>query len=165
MNSPVLSRLLFAALLLCTGLCPVLQASDLSITSTTVVPGANAILRKAKAGALITAGKVVYKSATDGKIYLSKSNDASAAVRQVIGIAISTAATGSIVEYVIEDDNLTIGATVSNGTVYVLSGANAGGIAPLADQTTGWYPTILAVGTSSTTIAFRAGPLRSGTAL
>jgi len=139
-------------------------ATDLSITSTSVVPGANAVIRDAIAGAAITAGKVVYKSSTDGKIYLADCDSGTSAVRDAVGIAINTAATGSRVTYVIEDDDLTIGATVSNGTVYVLS-ATAGGIAPLADATTGWYPTVIAVGKSSTKIAFRAKPMRSATAL
>lgn len=140
------------------------RAADLTITSTSVVPGANAVIREAIAGAAITAGKIVYKSATDGKLYLADCDSATHAVRDAVGLAISTGATGSRVHYVIEDDDLTIGATVSNGAVYVLS-ATAGGIAPLADATTGWYPTVVAVGKSSTKVAFKARPLRSGTAL
>ena len=140
------------------------HATDLSITSTSVTPGANAVKRHAIAGAAITAGKVVYKSSTDGKLYLADCDSGTAAVRDAVGIAIVTGAIGSEITYVIEDDDLTIGATVANGTVYVLS-ATAGGIAPAADLTTAWYPTIIAVGKSSTKIAFKARPIRSATAL
>lgn len=157
-----LSWLLLAFVVL--GCDPLSHATDLSITSTSVTPGANAVIREAVAGAAITAGKVVYKSSTDGKLYLADSDSGTAAVRDAVGIAIVTGAAGSRITYVIEDDDLTIGATVSNGAVYVLS-ATAGGIAPLADATTGWYPTVIAVGKSSTKIAFRARPIRSDTAL
>lgn len=139
-------------------------ATDLSITSTSVTPGANAVIRYDTAGAAITAGKVVYKSSTDGKLYLADADSGTSAVRDAVGIAIVTGAIGTKIAYVIEDDDLTIGATVSNGTVYCLS-ATAGGIAPLADVTTGWYPTVLAVGKSTTKIAFKAKPIRSATAL
>lgn len=156
--------LLMAAFAWLALLTPALQASDLSITSTSVVPGSNAIIRDAVAGAAITAGQVVYKSASDGKLYLADADSGTAAIRDAVGIAINSGAAGARVNYVIEDDDLTIGATVSNGAVYVLS-ATAGGLAPLADATTGWYVTVLAVGKSSTKVAFRARPIRSATAL
>lgn len=143
---------------------PVAFAADLSITATSVVPSANAIIRNAVAGAVITAGKMVYKSSTDNKLYLADGDSASAGTRDCVGIAVTTAGIGAPCYFVIEDPALVIGATVTNGTIYVLS-ATAGGIAPAADLTTGWYATIVAVGTSSTTVAFRAKPLRTGTAL
>ncbi|WP_397379700.1 hypothetical protein [Prosthecobacter sp.] len=164
MKFPSISRLLFAVCLLALSLTPPCFATDLTITSTSVTPGANAVIREAFAGAAITAGKVVYKSSTDGKLYLADGDSATATVRDAVGIAIVTGAIGSKIAYVIEDDDLTIGATVANGTVYVLS-ATAGGIAPVADLTTGWYPTVIAVGKSSTKIAFKARPIRSATAL
>jgi len=139
-------------------------ATDLSITATSVAPSANAIIRSATAGATITAGKMVYKSATDQKLYLADCDSATAAVRDCVGIALVSSAAGAPCAYVIEDPALVIGATVTNGTIYVLS-ATAGGIAPAADLTTGWYATVVCVGTSTTTVAFRAKPLRTGTAL
>lgn len=145
-------------------LCSSLLAADISITSTSVVPSSSAIPRKAIAGATITAGKLVYKSATDNKLYLADGDSATAAVRDVVGIAIVTAAAGTECTYVTEDPNLTIGGTVVVGTIYVLS-ATAGGIAPAADLTTGWFTTVIGVGTTTGTIAFRAKPLRSPTAL
>jgi len=141
-----------------------LHGTDLSITSTSVVPSASAILRSATAGVTITAGKLVYKSATDNKLYLADGDSATTAVRDVVGIAVVTAAAGTACTYVTEDPALVIGATVSAGTIYVLS-VTAGGIAPAADLTTGWFTTVVAVGTGTTTVAFRAKPLRSPTAL
>lgn len=155
----------FSTLLLLVSLLSVSASfgADLSITSTSVVPSANAIIRNAPAGVVITAGKLVYKSATDGKLYLADGDSATAALRDCVGIASTTAGIGVQCYYVIEDPALTIGATVTNGVIYVLS-ATAGGIAPAADLTTGWYATVVGVGTSSSTVAFRAKPLRSATA-
>lgn len=155
-----LFRSLFAVCLLSASV----FASDLSITAANVTPSVNAITRTATAGAAITAGKLVYKSSTDQKLYLAQANSGSSDVRNVVGIAIVSAAIGAPCAYVTEDPALVIGGTTANGTVYVLS-ATAGGIAPLADATTGWYPTVIAVGTSTTTVAFRAKPLRSATSL
>ncbi len=143
---------------------PAAFASDLTITATSVVPSTNAIIRNSVAGAVITAGKLVYKSATDQKLYTADGDSATAGVRDCVGIAVTTAGIGAPCYYVIEDPALVIGATVVNGTIYVLS-ATAGGIAPAADLTTGWYATVVAVGTSTTTVAFRAKGLRTGTAL
>lgn len=141
-----------------------LFATDLSLTATSVVPSVRAISRTAVAGETITAGKLVYKSATDGKIYLCDCDSATSAVRAVLGIAVVTAGTGTVCTYVIEDPELTIGGTVSAGVIYVLS-ATAGGIAPAADLTTGWFTQVIGVGISSTKIAFNPKHLRSPTAL
>ena len=145
-RSPLFAWLLPVLLLFVT-LTPVLPlfATDLSITSTSVTPGANAVIRYDTAGAAITAGKVVYKSSTDGKLYLADCDSATSAVRDAVGIALVTGAIGTKIAYVTEDDDLTIGATVANGTIYVLS-ATAGGIAPAADLTTGVAGPTLTVG-------------------
>ena len=45
----------------------------------------------------------------------------------------------------------TVGATVTVGSVYALSGATAGGIAPIADLTSGWFTQIVLVGLTATT--------------
>lgn len=158
------STLLFTCILSALCLSVPAIATDISITSTTVVPSVNAIKRVATAGATITAGKLVYKSATDNKLYLADGDSGTTAVRDVVGIAVNTAATGSDCTYVTEDPLLVIGATVVNGTIYVLS-ATAGGIAPAADLTTGWYTTVIAVANSTTTFSFRAKGLRTNTPL
>lgn len=164
MNS-FFSRLLLSVCLLSAFIIPSASfATDLSITSTSVVPSINAIPRTAMAGVAISAGKLVYKSATDNKLYLSDCDSATAAVRDLVGIAVVSAAAGTNCLYITEDPNLTIGATVTNGTIYILS-ATAGGIAPFADGTTAWWITPVAVGTSTTTVSFRAKGLRSGAAL
>lgn len=164
MKSPRLPSLfvwILPILLLCASLAP---AADLSITASSVTPGANAVTRTWAAGAAITAGQLVYLSSTDFKVYLADANHGTAANRDVYGIALTSSALGAPCTVCLEDDDLTIGATVANGTVYVLS-ATAGGVAPLADATTGWYVAVVCVGKSTTKVAFRAKPIRSATAL
>ena len=154
---------ILSALMLCMTLAP-LSASDVSITASSLVPSTAAIPRTAIAGVAITAGKLVYKSATDQKLYLADGDSAVAAARDVVGLAVVSSAAGPTCTYITEDPALVLGGTVVNGTIYVLS-ATPGGIAPAADLTTGWYTTVVMVGTSTTTVAFRAKPLRTGTSL
>lgn len=141
------------------------SATDVSITASNVKPSVDAVLRRDWiAGESITAGQLVYRSASDYKIYKADCDSATAGVRDCIGIAVTSSANGAPVVVCMEDPNLILGGTTTNGTIYILS-ATAGGIAPAADGTTNWYVTVVAVGKSSTVVAFRARPLRSATAL
>lgn len=139
-------------------------AADIAITAANLTPSSSAVTRDGIAGVAITAGQLVYKDTADNKIKLADANGASALIRTPIGMASNTAGIGQNVRYIISDPDLTLGGTVSNGSAYVLS-ATAGGIAPIADQTTDWYPCIVAIGISSTKISFRATGLRSSTKL
>ncbi len=70
---------------------------------------------------------------------------------------------GQPLAVVYDDDDLTLGATISmSAPVYVLSGT-AGGIAPSADVTTGWYPKVILVAKSTTKCILKARALQ-GTA-
>lgn len=140
------------------------HATDLSITAGSLIPSSSAVTRDGVAGVAITAGQLVYKDTADNKIKLADANGASELIRTPIGLASNTAGIGQNVRYIVSDPDLTIGGTVSNGAAYVLS-ATAGGVAPIADQTTGWYPCLVAIGISSTKVSFRATGLRSSTAL
>lgn len=159
------SKLLLSVCLLSASLA---SATDLSITAANVTPSAAAVVRDGLAGEAITAGKLLYRDPTTNyTLKLADANSATAAARVVCGIAINSASVGTKVNYVVSDPALVIGATVANGTVYVLS-ATAGGIAPLADLTSGWYAFVIGVGTSTTTVAFRAdlvNPMRSTTVM
>lgn len=127
--------------------------ADLSQTASSVLPGANADIRHGTAGEAITAGMPIYQD-TAGALWQADANDTEAKAA-VVGIAISSAeAAGQKVSYVIEDDDLTIGATVAAGDALVLS-ATKGGIAPEADLATDDYVTFLGIGKSATKIAFK----------
>ncbi|MCK6578105.1 MAG: hypothetical protein L6Q98_08390 [Anaerolineae bacterium] len=127
--------------------------SDVSITAANVLAGSNAKKATGTAGATITAGQVVYADGSDsGKFKLADAN-ASAATANPVGVALHGAASGQPLTIVIEDDDFTPGGTLSlsaaaDDGVYVLSGT-AGGIAPVGDLASGWYPVILGVAKSA----------------
>ena len=124
--------------------------ADLTITAANVVPGTGAKKRTGTAGTTITAGQTVYLDATDNKYKLYDADSATAAVRALAGIALNGAANGQplTVQY---EGNITIGATVAAGVIYVGSDT-AGGIMPAADIETGDYVTVIGVGISTTQI-------------
>jgi hypothetical protein len=154
------SLLALLSLLVIAIACP---AADLTITAANVVPGANATLTRGTAGATITAGQLVYYDSAARTYKLADAN-ASATTAAVIGLAANGASAGQPLTVIIEDDDLTVGATLSTSApVYILS-ATAGGIAPVADLTTGWYPAVVLVAKSTTKAIFRAAALR-GTAV
>jgi hypothetical protein len=125
----------------------------LAITAANVAPGAGATINKSyNAGAAIIQGKAVYlDTSTDPPTWkLADANDASATVRTVGGVAVNSASTGQPLA-VQTGGPLTIGATVAAGSWYGL-GATPGDIVPVADQVTGWYPSLIGYGISATQI-------------
>lgn len=135
--------------------------ADLSITAASVVPTTGYTKDTGIAGATITAGQTVYKDSTDSdKLKLADAN-ATTATATVVGIALHAAASGQPLT-IITGGILNPGATVTVGTIYVVS-ATAGGIAPSTDLVTGWYVGILGVGITSSTI--RIGLNMSGVAV
>jgi hypothetical protein len=126
---------------------------DLTITPTNVVPGANAKTASGIAGTTITAGQAVYLDTTDMKLKLADANGTAAQAR-VVGIALHGASNNQPLTYVYDDDDYTPGATVVNGTLYVLS-ANPGMIAPAADLAAGWRPALLFIAKSATKAVMR----------
>lgn len=149
--------------------CVPATATDLSITAANVVPSSNAVIRYATAGATITAGQLIYQDTADvdaagqGKAKLSDANG-STALRVVDGLAINSASAGQIVAFVTYDPSLQIASSGLTANTILIASATAGGIAPSADLTTGWYLTVVAVVKSTTTIFFRAPGLVSGAA-
>ncbi len=138
------------------------RATDLTITAANVLPGPRAVKIQGVAGATLTAGQQVYYDAAAGTYKLADA-DASATTAVVVGLAANGAASGQPITIITEDDDLTVGATLSTSApVYVLS-ATAGGIAPVADLTTGWRACPVMVAKSTTKAIYRAAGLR-GTA-
>jgi hypothetical protein len=135
--------------------------ADLTITAANVVKGAGAVVETGTAGATITAGQVVYRDASDLKYKLADADSTTAAVRSPRGIALNGASDGQPLS-IQREGSITIGATLTAGTTYYLSDT-PGGIAPLADLTTGDYPTVIGVATSTSVL--KLGFIESGTAL
>ncbi|WP_395739299.1 hypothetical protein [Prosthecobacter sp.] len=133
---------------------PAARATDLTITAASVVPGARAKIDHGTAGASITQGQLLYYDSSAGTYKLADAN-ASATTANVVGYAANAASAGQPLSIVTEDDDMTVGATLSmSAPVYVLS-ATAGGIAPSADLTTGWYPMVVLIAKSTTKASFK----------
>jgi hypothetical protein len=122
--------------------------ADITVTAANVVADAGASIRSGTAGAAITAGQAVYVH-TDGTIRLARAN--AEATASLAGVALNDAAVGQPVSYIMRG-TYTAGATVAAGTVYVLSAAAAGGIAPEADLVNPNRVSLLGVGISATKI-------------
>ena len=127
--------------------------ADLTITAASVLPGSNAKKKTGTAGASITAGQTVYLDSSDNKYKLFDADSATAAARELAGIALNNAANGQPLTVQYEGD-ITIGATVVAGVTYVGSDT-AGGIMPTADVETGDYVTVIGIGISTTQIRMK----------
>lgn len=105
--------------------------ADLSVTAGSVVQVTGATLdRTYVAGETITAGQSLYIKAADQKLWKAQA-DGNTEEDDFFGIALNGAAANQPVT-VLTGGQVTIGATVTVGAIYVVS-ATAGGIAPLAD--------------------------------
>jgi len=130
--------------------------TDLSVTAANVLPGAGAQVESGMAGGTITAGKAVYK-ASDGSIVAADSSSATLAARQPVGIALNGASAGQPVEYMKLGGEITIGAAMTAGVTYYLSGAVAGNLCPLADVGASEYLCIIGIAKSTTLLKTVAG--------
>jgi hypothetical protein len=124
--------------------------TDISITAANVVAGTGAKKVNGVAGAVVTAGQVVYRDSADGKFKLADCDHATAAVRSPYGIALNGAAANQPLT-VITEGPVTIGGTLTAGVTYYLSSV-AGGVAPIADIASGDYPVILGIATSASVL-------------
>ena len=121
--------------------------ADISVTASAVQAAATALLGNGTAGGTITAGQPVYKDATDSN-KLKAAVNSSVAASAVVGIALNGASDEQPVDYIRAGD-LTFNSVLTVGEIYVLS-ANAGGIAPEADNGSGEYVTTLGIGKTAT---------------
>jgi hypothetical protein len=133
--------------------------ADLSITAANVGATSSSVTSLVQVGETVTQGQPGYRKALDGLYYKADAN-ASSATAEALGVFLTGASTNGYALFCTSGSYLA-GATLTVGETYVVS-ATAGGIAPVADVTTGWYVTILGVASSSSTLAL--GIFRSGTA-
>jgi hypothetical protein len=125
--------------------------SDIAITATSVVQGANAVVVHGIAGASITAGQVVYLDSATGKWKLADANGTG--TTHPGGIALNGAAANQPIAVQTSGD-ITVGGTLVAGDPYYLS-ATAGGIMPAADLTTGDNVALLGLAKSTTVLALK----------
>jgi hypothetical protein len=124
--------------------------ADITITAASVLASTTAKNNRGVAGQAITAGQVVYLDGTDNRYKLAIATSKPTA--EALGIATNNAAAGQPLIVAEFDENLSIGGTVVVGTVYVLSAAAAGAIAPVADLAAGNFVTLLGVAKTAGTI-------------
>lgn len=127
--------------------------ADLSLTASAIVAGSGAYVLSGTAGATITAGQAVYLDSSDSKYKLADCDSATAAVRDVVGIALNGASDGQPIDIITEGD-LTVGSVLTGGIPYFLS-PNAGGICPIADIAVGDYYTIIGIAKSATVLSVK----------
>lgn len=125
--------------------------ANLAITAANVLAGSNASTKQGTAGATITAGQTVYQDTADKTYKLADCNSATALARSCAGIALNGASAGQPLMVQFGGD-ITIGATLTAGVAYYLSGT-PGAICPVADLTTGDYPTVLGIAKSTSVLA------------
>lgn len=97
-------------------------------------------------GEAVTQGEPLYLNTSDGKYYLADA-DASATAAEATKLAMTPASADGYGIVAGAGMEVNLGATLTVGTTYVVS-ATAGGIAPIADLTTGDYTCI--IGTAQT---------------
>ncbi|RVQ20395.1 hypothetical protein [Sinorhizobium meliloti] len=125
--------------------------ADLVLTPSAIIAGSNSAQEHGTAGEPITAGKVVYKSATTKKWMLADSNSATTAARQAGAIALSGASDGQPIT-VHKSGDLTVDAVLTAGQAVYLSDT-AGGLCPLADVGAGEYVCLIGLAKSTTVLA------------
>lgn len=129
-----------------------LDAADLSITAANVkAAGSDAEILRVKFGETVTQGQAVYRKEADGEYYKADADLGTAPEAVVEGVAI-TPGVADDYGYVVTSGPVTIGAALTVGEIYVLSGT-AGGICPEADLATGDRVTILGVATSASVLS------------
>ncbi|TPM92723.1 hypothetical protein [Mesorhizobium sp. B2-1-3A] len=126
--------------------------TDLSITATLVVAGANAQTDSGSAGETITAGQTLYRSSTTNKLMKADSNGATAEIRTPIGVALNGGALNQPIKYQKPGGDIVIGATLTPGVAYYQSDT-PGGICPVADIGAGEYVCLIGLAKSASVLA------------
>lgn len=128
--------------------------ADISVTAASVLASSTALTASGVAGATILAGQTIYKDTANSNVLKLADSNSTLLISTVEGIALHGASSGQPVKYVYDDPNFTPGATLTVGQTYALS-STAGGIAPIADLTTGDFPNVLFVAKSTTTAVLK----------
>jgi hypothetical protein len=123
--------------------------ADLSITAADVKKTDTTLIAEGIAGGTVTAGQPVYRDSTASNKLKAADADALASAAAV-GIALHGASADQPLKYAI-GGNLTLSSVMTVGAVYVVS-TTAGGIAPVADLSSGDYVTLLGIATTATNL-------------
>jgi hypothetical protein len=127
------------------------EIADLSITVANVAKGANAQIANGTAGGTITAGQALWLDATTGTLKATDPTFAGGTKAACVGISLHGALSGQPLAYQTQGQ-ITIGATVTVGEIYLVSKTATGLIMPVGDVVSTNYVTILGVAISATVI-------------
>ena len=119
--------------------------ADITVTPGSVVKYGTSTTSEVVSGEAIDAGEIVYLSASDGKYYLTDSDDA--AKDEASGIALSTAATGQPLVIQVAGE-VNPGGTLAVGETYYVS-ENPGKLCSHAGAGAGKYITVVGVASST----------------
>ena len=127
--------------------------ADLSITAANVgVKAAGGQVRIVQVGEAVTQGQPARFNSSDSKYYKAQADSATNAT--CVGVFLTAASADGYATLLSGTGVLNPGATVTVGTVYVVS-ATSGGIAPEADLATGEYVSVIGIGTASDEITMQ----------
>jgi hypothetical protein len=127
-------------------------ATDLTVTAANVkATSTSAKIVRVKFGEAVTQGQAVYRKEADGEYYKADADAGTNEVAAVAGVAITPGSTDEY-GYIITEGPMNIGATLTVGEIYVLSGT-AGGVCPEADLANPDKVTIIGVATSSSILS------------
>lgn len=125
---------------------------DLTITPANVIIS-NGTRQLGVAGETITAGMPVYLNGSN--LLMKADANASAAAAAAVGISLHGATVNQPLAYLGSDNEvLAFGAILTVNTCYIVS-ATAGGIAPIADNATGWYLQVLGFAITTSTLKLK----------
>lgn len=126
--------------------------TDLAITATGVVAGANSTQADGILGETVTAGQAIFKKLADSKWYKADSNGTTPAeIKQPGGIALNGGAINQPVRIHKSGDITLAGATMAPGAAFYLSDT-AGGICPFADVGSGETVAQIGIAKSATVL-------------
>ncbi len=127
--------------------------SDLSITATAVIPGANAVIDYGRAGTTIVPGDILYLEAATGTYKLADADSATQEIYEAVGMALNGAGAGQVLA-VLKSGEVTLGAVLTAGARYYLS-STPGKIEPEADLSTGEKINLLGLAKTSSILILR----------
>lgn len=128
--------------------------ADISVTAASVLPGADAAIQIARAGAAIAIGEMVYKEAATGLYKLADADSATQEVQETGAMALSAAAASGQPFVIQTAGDVTMNAALTAGARYYLS-STPGKIEPEADLSSGEEINLIGMAKSTTVLTIR----------
>lgn len=130
------------------------MALSITVANVATVTGTGESFGEGTASGTLTAGMPVYIDTANSNVIKACDANASLLASTVAGVTLHGALTGQPIKYQ-KAGNITIGATVAVGSIYVAGFTTAGDIEAHGALTTGVYTSILGIAISTTVIQLR----------